>query len=88
MERKGLFTQRKSINEGPLMIEFDRKEFVKMVGFWTIILEIDKWNSKGSVDLNEKEEVAAAAPGTCPSCQGGIIEGNKFCPNCGFKLAA
>lgn len=87
LERKGLFIKRQSFDDGRVVLSFDRKEFGKMAQFWSIIHEIDKWNEKGSVDLNEKEEVQATG-NACPQCQTRLEEKHKFCPNCGHKLAA
>jgi hypothetical protein len=88
LEKKGLFVQRKSYDDGRLELSFDRAEFVKMVQYWSIIFEIDKWNDKGFVDLNEKEEAAASFNGECPGCKGKIETEHKFCPHCGFKMSA
>lgn len=87
LENKGLFTQRKSKDNGPVYLVFDRAEFAKMSFYWSIIHEIDKWNKTGSVDLNEKEEAQAAKSG-CPECHAPTDDKQKFCSNCGFKLAA
>lgn len=88
LEKKGLFVQRKSFDDGKMELYFDRNEFVKMAQFWSIIYEIDKWNEKGFVDLNEKEEVASGVDGECAGCKGKIEAIHKFCPHCGYKLAA
>ena len=87
LEKKGLFVTRQSFDDGRVVLSFDRTEFGKMAQFWGIIFEIDKWNDKGFVDLNEKEEVAASG-GACPQCQAKNVDTHKFCPNCGCKLAA
>jgi hypothetical protein len=87
LEKKGLFVQRKSYDDGRVELLFDRKEFGRMAQFWAILLEIDKWNEKGFVDLHEKEEVVAAA-NACPACSSPIDGKSKFCSNCGHKLAA
>ncbi len=42
MEKKGLYVQRKSVEDGPNQILFDRNEFVKLSFYWSIINEIDK----------------------------------------------
>ena len=55
---------------------------------WQIIREIDKWNEKGFVDLNEVEVEAkkkSSGP-SCPSCSATILEAAKFCQECGAKL--
>lgn len=87
LERKGLFATRQSFDDGRVVLSFDRTEFGKMAQYWSIILEIDKWNEKGFVDLNEKEEVVAGGNG-CPQCSTPFIDGAKFCVNCGAKLVA
>lgn len=88
LEKKGLFVRRKSFDDGRLELSFDRGEFEKMARYWSILREIDKWNERGAVDLNEKEEVPAdLAPG-CPQCGGAVDAQHKFCPHCGGKLAA
>lgn len=87
LEKKGLFVARKSFDDGKVQLSFDRVEFGKMAQYWAIIHEIDKWNEKGFVDLNEKEEVAAAA-NTCTQCHAPTDDKMKFCPNCGAKIAA
>lgn len=86
LEKKGLFVKRKSFDDGRVELSFDRGEFERMAKFWAIIYEIDKWNDRGSIDLNEKEEVAGPAAHACPQCSGGIDDSHKFCPHCGFKL--
>ncbi|MGE3680675.1 MAG: cyclic nucleotide-binding domain-containing protein [Bdellovibrionales bacterium] len=88
LERKGLFVKRQSFDDGRVQLSLDRGEFVKMVEYWSILLEIDKWNDSGLVNLNEKEEVTGGTEGECPSCHAKVESTNKFCPNCGFKLAA
>lgn len=87
LEKKGLFVKRQSFDDGRVVLSFDRSEFGKMAQYWAIIHEIDKWNEKGSVDLNEKEEVVQGVAGACPQCQAASDGKAKFCPNCGFKLA-
>lgn len=90
LEKKGLFVKRQSRENAPAVIMFDRTEFVKMSTYWAIINEIDKWNDKGFVDLNEKETSGAAtSDGGCPQCHGAIdANTHKFCPHCGLKLGA
>lgn len=88
LEKKGLFVQRKSFDDGRVELSFDRNEFAKMCQFWSIIFEIDKWNDKGFVDLNEKEEQALGPAGECPSCKSKVESDHKFCPSCGFKMQA
>lgn len=88
LEKKGLFVTRKSFDDGRVEISFDRVEFGRMTQFWSIIFEIDKWNEKGYVDLNEPAESKEGSAVTCAQCQSPIAPQQKFCANCGFKLAA
>jgi CRP-like cAMP-binding protein len=89
LEKKGLFATRKSFDDGRVELHFDRTEFVKMAQYWSILFEIDKWNERGMVDLKEKEEAEASGAGmSCQGCSGQIDATHKFCPHCGFKLAA
>lgn len=86
LEKKGLFVQRKSYDDGRVELFIDRAEFKKTSAYWAIIFEIDKWNEKGFVDVNEKEEVVGGVDGECAGCKGKIESIHKFCPHCGFKL--
>ncbi len=90
MEKKGLFVKRQSQDNGPAILSFERAEFQRTTQFWDFIVEIDKWNEKGFVDINEKPEELRSAGGanTCPQCTGALAVEHKFCPSCGFKLAA
>ncbi len=89
LERKGLFVKRKSLDDGRLLVSFDREEFSRIVSFWDILKEVNQWNEKGFVDMNEpKIESSEKASLVCPSCHGGLQDMHKFCPECGFKLAA
>lgn len=89
MEKKGLFVKRQSREGAGTVIAFDLAEFRKTCEFWAFISEIDKWNEKGFVDLNEKEQAAGPAAGSgmaCSQCKGMIEVSQKFCPHCGCKL--
>jgi CRP-like cAMP-binding protein len=88
LEKKGLFVKRQSFDDGRVVLSFDRVELGKMAQFWAILHEIDKWNDKGIVDLNEKELEVATSGTACPQCQSVVTNSPNFCPNCGFKLAA
>lgn len=88
LEKKGLFVKRTQTKEHQ-HIAFDQEEFARMEIFWRILSEIQKWNEKGFVDLNEKEVLEQAPKEEkCGQCSGPIGKEHKFCPNCGFKLAA
>jgi hypothetical protein len=90
LEKKGLFTQKKSKGE-KVFLAFDREEFKRSFTFWQIIHEIDKWNERGFVNMNEKEEEKKAVTSgamECQSCAGAISAEHKFCPHCGAKTQA
>lgn len=92
LEKKGLFATRRNRND-KVFLSFDREEFRKTSIYWKLIHEIDKWNERGFVNMNEKEEslvIPATIPGAvaCGSCSGPISPEHKFCPNCGAKAAA
>jgi hypothetical protein len=90
LEKKGLFAQKKSKGE-KVFLAFDREEFKRNFTFWQIIHEIDKWNERGFVNMNEKEEEkkpANPAGIECASCSGAISAEHKFCPHCGAKTQA
>lgn len=88
LEKKGLLAHRQSKDKG-LFLAFDREEFQKMHYYWQILSEIDKWNDKGFVEMQEAKTPAASRAGNiCPDCQVEISENQKFCANCGFKLVA
>lgn len=92
LEKKGLFIKRQANDKGQVFLSYDKVEFQNMLKFWQIISEIDQWNQKGFVDLNAKNQLegdeGASGESICPSCKESIKEGNRFCPSCGFKLAA
>lgn len=89
LERKGLFVKRQSFDDGRLTIAFDHAEFKRVAAFWELIKEVNQWNEKGFV---QPDEVITAVTGVaallCPSCEGELHMDHKFCPGCGFKIAA
>lgn len=88
LEKKGLFLTRKARDEG-VLLQFDKKEFLKVFTYWQILQEIDKWNAQGFINMKEEQEKAAAeAPTACPECGVEVQAAHKFCAGCGFKLAA
>lgn len=91
LERKGLFASRKQREGegGGVFVSFDKAEFERVVQFWNIIVQIDKWNERGFIDLDEKlEKDQAARPTACPECHTVFQSEQKFCMECGYKLAA
>lgn len=89
LEKKGLFVQRVPQGDTKTEIRFDKAEFQKISKYWQVIREIDKWNEKGYIDMNDLDDAQeASATAGCPQCQGEVKAEHKFCPHCGFKLAA
>lgn len=91
LENKGVLVKRSTDSQGNPFISFERKEFQNILEIWKITREIEKWNERGFVDLNEKLEIIKTAPTvsgeSCPSCQATVPKDAKFCPECGAKLA-
>ena len=89
LEAKGVFCKRKNGTAG-VQLQFESKEFRSVYQSWKILKEIEKWNEKGFVDLDEKEEKAKKKTGgpTCPDCQAEVLPQAKFCQQCGCKLTA
>jgi hypothetical protein len=87
LEKKGLFMKRQTLDDG-VFVSYDISEYRKVLTFWTILHEIDKWNELGKVEMVDKEEKKPAAHEACPSCQTAIAVDMKFCSNCGYKLVA
>jgi hypothetical protein len=91
LEQKGLYVKRATQDGGGVILSFDFEEFTRTFFSWKVIKEIDRWNEKGFVDPNEKEQqkkVVVIGGAECPSCQSSVHESQKFCGNCGFKMAA
>lgn len=84
-ENRGVLLHRRS--SGQATIEFDLLEIQQIFSSWRILKEIEKWNDKGFVDLNE-----VSAPkkkfneGECPHCHAPIQTKQKFCMECGSAL--
>lgn len=89
LEAKGILMKRASRPEG-VQLQFDFKEFQYTLEAWKIIREIEKWNEKGFVDLDEKDEKFKKKTGgpACPSCETEVAATAKFCHQCGTKLSA
>ncbi len=92
LEQKGLYARRMSQDKG-VTLSFDLREWQIMLLNWRILKEIDKWNEKSSVDINEAEDsfakkLAPAGPVVlnCPQCKTSYTEASKFCSNCGCKF--
>lgn len=88
LESKGIFMKRRNGTTG-VALQFEVKEFRSVNYIWKVLREIEKWNEKGFVDLDEKEEKPKKKNSngvSCPSCSADIPTGAKFCPECGHKM--
>ena len=54
LEQKGCMTKRRTIAD-VVKLEFEIKELKNILFTWKVLKEIEKWNEKGFVDLNEDE---------------------------------
>jgi hypothetical protein len=87
LEAKGVFLKRTARADGAVVVQWDQKELEQIFKSWRILKEIDKWNEKGFVDLNEeeKQKKKSGAP-SCSHCGLDIPTQAKFCPECGTKV--
>lgn len=87
LESKGVLMKRKNGGTG-VLLQFEVKEFRSIFQSWKMIKEVDKWNEKGFVDMDEKEEKPKKKSGgpCCPGCAVEVQAGAKFCHECGHKL--
>lgn len=89
LEQKGVMSKRRNIEGKGVFLEFEIKEYKNIFFSWKILREIDKWNEKGFVDMDEKEEKKKKAEGpVCPQCAATIQAAQKFCGECGAKITA
>lgn len=87
LESKGLFMKRKARADGTVDLSFEIKEFQTTAKIWRILREIEKWNERGFVDVNEQEVTKKKSDGpSCPDCQASVAPQAKFCQECGCKL--
>ncbi len=90
LEGKGVFMKRKNSGTG-VLLQFEIKEFRSILQSWKMLREIEKWNEKGFVDMDEKEEKpkkrSSGGP-ACPACSAELQAGVKFCGECGHKIVA
>jgi CRP-like cAMP-binding protein len=89
LENKGAFSRRRT-SDDKVYIDFETQEYRNLLFSWKMIREIAKWNERGFVDLDEKEEVKkkkAEGP-SCPQCGGLVSAEQKFCGECGHNLTA
>lgn len=89
LEQRGVYSKRLNVEKRGVLLQFEKKEYENVLFNWRIIHEIDKWNTKGFVDMSEDEnKQKGPVQMACPSCQAPYKENQKFCGECGFKLAA
>jgi len=89
LESKGIYTKRKNGSAG-VQLQFEMKEYKSVLQSWKILKEIDKWNERGFVNLDEievKQKKTSNGP-ACPACAAEIQASAKFCPECGHKIVA
>lgn len=89
LETKGVFMKRRTSPTG-VILQFEYKEFRSIAQSWKMLREIDKWNEKGFVDLDEKEEKPKKKSNgpSCSACNADLQAGSKFCSECGQKVVA
>ncbi len=89
LENKGVFSKRRTTGD-KVYIDFDLREYKNILYSWKFIREINKWNERGFVDLDEKEEVRKKKTDgpTCPQCGTPYQADQKFCGECGQNLVA
>jgi hypothetical protein len=88
LESKGVLLKRTTLENQEAALEYLPQDLEHLLFSWKIIHEIDKWNQKGFVDLEEKkpEKDHKTLSKTCPQCQTPITTDYKFCPSCGLNL--
>lgn len=90
LEGKGLFCKRKTVGD-VVQLQFEIKEFKTQIEIWKLIREIDKWNEKGLIDMNDidqgpkKKQVVNGVE--CTECKAVLTAQTKFCSECGAKLS-
>lgn len=88
LEQKGCMTKRRTI-ANVVRLEFEIKELKNLAFSWKVLREIEKWNEKGFVDPNEKEEKKLKkSENQCPQCAAATTPQQKFCGDCGYQLIA
>ncbi len=90
LEGRGVFAKRATRADGSVAFQFEIREWQTTLKIWKILKEIEKWNEKGFVDINEEEakKKKSGSETKCPQCQAEAIATAKFCGECGYKLIA
>lgn len=87
LELKGIVSKRRAIDGQGVKLEFEIREYKNMFFSWKILREIAKWNERGYVDMDEKEEQKKKNVGpACDKCGAAYKPPAKFCGECGAKL--
>jgi hypothetical protein len=91
LEGIGLFCKRKPIANNQVLLQFELKEFKNLFNSWRIIREIEKWNDRSIVDMNEhedlpKKKILVVEGNECQSCKYVMKSIAKFCSECGVKI--
>ena len=90
LETKGLFVKRQSSETG-VMLSFDYGEYERTYKVWRVLREVERWNEKGSVDPKEavaEPRRAVKGASVCSDCQTPFEGAQKFCSECGKRVAA
>lgn len=89
LEMKGVMAKRRTV-DNQVRLEFELKEYQNIYFTWRILRELDKWNEKGFVDMDEKEERKAKKSNgpSCAQCSADLPAQAKFCSECGAKVVA
>lgn len=89
LEARGLFVTSYTPEKSENLLIFDYQEIANTAIYWQIILEIDRWNERGQVLMQEPK---TAAPDLnqleCPNCKAKVTAEQKFCGECGHKINA
>ena len=88
LEQRGVFFKRMTSADGHAALAFHLGDMKTLFSNWTVLLEIERWNERGQVLLEEPKQKNKKVSACCPSCQGDIQVSQKFCGHCGFKLQA
>lgn len=91
LESIGLFCKRKPMANNQVLLQFELKEFQNIYNSWRILREIEKWNERGIIDMNEpldvpKKKTMIASGIECTSCKHIMISAAKFCSECGSRM--